>query len=121
MATQFTSVDEYVASFPENIQKVLTSLRETIRKELPSEAEEVMSYNIPTYKMHGNYVIYFSAWNDHISVYPIPKGNDELQQAVAPFASGKGTLKFPLDKPVPLDLVKKITQALLRGNETRNS
>jgi uncharacterized protein YdhG (YjbR/CyaY superfamily) len=119
MAQHFSTVDEYIKTFPEDIQKILEELRQTIREELPDEAEEVISYNIPTFKLHGNYVIYFSAWKDHISLYPIPRADKALQEEMTPYMSGKGTLKFPLGKPISQSLVKKITKGLIESNRER--
>ena len=120
MAEQFTSVDQYISTFPDDVQAILQKIRQTIREVLPDEAEEVISYNIPTFKMHGKYVIYFSGWKEHISLYPIPH-DPELREALAPFMAGKGTLKFPIDKPLTYDLIAKTATALLHASETRNS
>lgn len=120
MARQkFTSVDEYIKTFPETTQTVLEKLRQTIRTVLP-DAEETISYNIPCFKMRGKYVVYFSGYAKHVGLYPRPH-DGSLDAVMAPYASGKGTLQFPLHKPIPYDVVKKVTAALAQENLERTS
>jgi len=107
--TNFKSVDEYIKTFPGNVQKVLRSVRKTIKDVIP-DAEEIISYQIPTFKLNGKYVIYFASWANHVSVYPKPRGNDTLNKQLSKFKGGKGTVQFPLDKPMPLSLIKKIVK-----------
>ena len=114
----FKSIDEYIGTFPEDMQKILEELRATIKAAAP-EAEETISYNIPTFKMNGRYLIYFAGWKNHISLYPIPVGSEAFNKQVAKYAEGKGTLKFPLDKPLPLKLITKIVKLKLDENEKR--
>lgn len=105
-----TSVDDYIQTFPAEMQTILEKVRQAIAAELP-DAEQTISYSIPTFKMNGQYLVYFAGWKDHISVYPIPpKGDKVFQKEIAPFRTGKGTLQFPLDKPIPYDLIRKIAQ-----------
>src|SRR5215510_5197953 len=103
----FRSMDEYIATFPENIQKILEELRATIKTAAP-EAQEKISYNIPTFTLNGKYLIYFAGWKDHISIYPIPTGSEAFNKQVSKYVEGKGTLKFPMDKPLPLKLITKM-------------
>jgi len=105
----FKSIDEYIATFPENVQKILEELRGTINAAAP-EAEEKISYNIPTFTLNGKYLIYFAGWKNHISIYPIPTGSEAFNKQVSKYVEGKGTLKFPLDKPLPLKLITKIVK-----------
>lgn len=108
--TVFRSIDEYIAAFPEDVQKILEELRATI-KATASEAGEKMSYGIPTFTLDGKYLIYFAAWKNHISIYPIPAGSAAFNKEISQYVEGKGTLKFPIDKPLPLKLIAKIVKA----------
>ena len=114
----FKSMDQYISTFPDDLRKTLEELRATIKAAAP-EAEEAISYNIPTFKMNGRYLIYFAGWKNHISLYPIPVGSEAFNKQVAKYAEGKGTLKFPLDKPLPLKLITKIVKLKLDENEKR--
>lgn len=102
-----TDVDGYIASFPTNVQKILQKIRATIRKGAP-RAEESISYQIPTYKLDGKVLIYFAGFAKHVSVYPAPRDADEFREELAAYKGGKGTVQFPLDKPVPYDLITRI-------------
>jgi uncharacterized protein YdhG (YjbR/CyaY superfamily) len=108
--TDFKSVDEYMASQPEAIQPVLERVRRAIRKAVPG-AEELISYQIPTYKLHGKPVIYFAGWKQHYSLYP---ATAELlaafQTELAPYKISKGTIRFPLAEPVPVELLEGIAR-----------
>jgi len=114
--TKFTSVDEFVATYPEDVQAILRQVRATIRRAVP-EAVEAISYQIPAYKLHGAAVIYFAGWKRHYSLYPAP---DDLVEAfkdeLAPYEVGKGTIRFPLSEPVPVKLIGRI--AKFRAKET---
>lgn len=114
----FKSIDEYIGTFPEDLQKILEELRGTIKSAAP-EAEETISYNIPTFKMNGRYLIYFAGWKNHISLYPIPVGSEAFNKQIAKYAEGKGTLKFPIDKPLPLKLITKIVKLKVAENRKR--
>ena len=114
----FKSMDEYIGTFPEDIQKILEELRGTIKAAAP-EAEETISYNIPTFKMNGRYLIYFAGWKNHISLYPIPVGGESFNKQIAKYVEGKGTLKFSIDKPLPLKLITKIVKLKLAENQKR--
>ena len=108
------SVDEYIARHPERVQAILRRVRRIIRKAVPG-AEEVMSYQIPTYKLHGSYVVYFAGWKQHYSLYP---ASDRLVAAftdgLAPYQVSKGTIRFPLSKPVPVKLIEGIAKFLAK-------
>lgn len=112
--TDFKSVDQYIASHPKDVQTVLQRVRGTIRKALP-KAEEVISYQIPTYKQQGAYVVYFAGWKQHFSLYP---ANDHLVAAfkdeLAPYKISKGTIRFPLSQPVPVKLIERIAKFLAK-------
>ena len=108
--TKPTNINGYIAAFPKDIQKMLQQIRGTIKKAAPG-AEETISYGIPAFNLNGHYLIYFAGYKKHIGVYPVPNGNTELDKEFALYkTSGKGTIQFPLDKPLPLDLITKIVQ-----------
>jgi len=111
----FKTVDEYIATFPEERQKILEEVRSTIKAAAP-DTEEKISYGIPTFIMRGKYLIYFAGWKNHISLYPVPTGDDEFNKSIEPYNSGRGTLKFPLDKPMPLKLISKIVKLRVADN-----
>ena len=113
------TVDEYVASFPPDVQRTLEEVRAAIRAAVPG-TEERISYGIPTFALDGRYVVYFSGWKRHVSVYPIPDADPDLARRIAPYQSGKGTLKFPLDKPMPLDLITAVAARLLEQRRERS-
>jgi uncharacterized protein YdhG (YjbR/CyaY superfamily) len=111
VATTFATVDDYIASFPPAVREVLNDIRRTMQAVLP-DAGETISYNIPTLTLDGRSLVYFAGWKRHVSVYPIPDGDDAYEAQLAPYRSGASTAKFPLDKPIPLDLVARITKLL---------
>ncbi len=111
----FASMDEYIATFPEDVQKILKKVRATIKAAAP-KAEETISYEIPTFKINGKYLIYFAGWKQHISIYPIPTGDAAFQKEIEPYVAGKGTLKFPLDKPIPFKLITRMVKLQLADN-----
>ena len=108
--TDFKSVDEYIASQPRAVQSALRRVRSTIRKAVPG-AEEMISYQIPTYKLLGRPVLYFAGWKQHYSLYP---STDRLVAAfkddLAPYEVAKGTIRFPLSEPVPVKLIEAIAK-----------
>ena len=115
-AEKFETMDRYIESFPENVQSVLEKLRATVQEAAP-EAVESISYDMPTFKLNGERLVYFSAWKNHVGLYSIPEGNEAFRKELSPYAGEKGSLRFPLDKPIPYDLVKKIV--MLRMKEIR--
>ena len=115
----FNSIDEYISTFPKDVQKILEELQETIKAAAP-EAEEKISYGIPTFTLNGKYLIYFAGWKNHISIYPIPSGSEAFNQQVSKYVEGKGTLKFPLDKPLPMRLITKIVKYRVAENSKRS-
>ena len=108
----FATVDEYIASYPEEVRTILEEVRRTIRGVVP-DCGETISYQIPTVTVDGQRLVYFAAWKHHLSVYPVPAGDDALDRELAPHLAAKGTLKFPYDKPIPYPLIKRVAQALL--------
>jgi uncharacterized protein YdhG (YjbR/CyaY superfamily) len=117
MATKggYKTIDEYIASFPEPIQERLQTLRQTIREEAP-QAQEAMKYAMPTFILHGN-LVYFAAWKHHIGFYPITAEMEaELDELAAYNTSGKGTIQFPYDQPLPLPLIRQLVAFRVREN-----
>jgi len=108
------SVDEYIKRYPAKLQSALQKVRKTIKAAAP-EAEEVISYAIPGYKYHGM-LIFFAAWTNHISIYPAPWGAKALQTEMAAYEGSKGTIKFPLDKALPLSLIAKMVKYRVKEN-----
>jgi uncharacterized protein YdhG (YjbR/CyaY superfamily) len=109
MAVRFASVEEYVASFPADVQAVLEEVRDTIVRAVPDAGEKI-SYQIPTVTVDGSALLYYAGWKEHISIYPLPEGDAELDAALAPYISGASTAKFPLAEPIPYDLVARIAR-----------
>lgn len=110
-----TTIDEYIVAKPKEVQDTLQKIRKTIREVVPN-AEEAISYGIPTFNQNGKYLVYFAAWTNHIAVYPIPRQDKEFLKELEPFVHAKGTLHFSLNKPVPYDIIKKVVQKLLAQN-----
>jgi uncharacterized protein YdhG (YjbR/CyaY superfamily) len=108
--TDFKSVDEYIATHPEDVQVVLQRVRGAIREAVPG-AEEVISYQIPAYKLHGGIVVYFAGWKQHYSVYPATERVvKEFEDELLPYEVSKGTIRFPLSQPVPVKLIERIAK-----------
>lgn len=114
----FNSIDEYIASFPEDVQKIMEKLRKTIRAAAPKAGEKI-SYNMPTFTLNGTYLVYFAGWKTHIAFYGAPRGNAEFKEDLSAYETGQGTLKFPLDKPMPLELITKIVKFRVAENLKR--
>jgi len=107
--TGFKSVDEYIASQPEAVQGVLQRVRSVIRKALP-EAEEVISYQIPAFRLHRRIVLYFAAWKEHYSIYPALEVAAAFKDELARYKVSKGTIRFPLSELVPVKLIERIAK-----------
>lgn len=104
-----SSIDGYISQFPVDVKAVLEKVREAIRRAAP-DAEEVISYQMPAFRQHG-ILVYFAAWKKHIGLYPPISGDKSLEKAVvARYAGPKGNLQFPLDEPMPLDLIERIVK-----------
>jgi len=117
-----SDIDEYIAGFPETTQKLLNKVRATFRKAIP-KAEEAISYGIPTFKLNGKHVIYFAGYKNHISVYPAPRENPAFKKELAAYKGGKGTVQFPNDKPLPIELISRMATFRMQLNlkETNKS
>ena len=112
------TIDEYIAAFPTDVQEILQKIRMTIRKAAP-DAEETISYQMPTFNLNGSYLVYFAAYKKHIGLYPAPIGNAEFEEEMSVYGAGQGTVKFPLDKPIPFDLISKIVNFRAKENLER--
>ena len=109
MRTAPKDIDDYIAGFPPTVQKLLQKVRTTIHKAAP-KATEAIKYQIPTFVLDGRNLIHFAAFKEHIGVYPAPRGDAAFEKELASYAGGKGTVRFPLDEPLPLDLIKRIVK-----------
>jgi uncharacterized protein YdhG (YjbR/CyaY superfamily) len=111
---KFTTVAAYLASFPPDVQAILNKARRAIGKAAPG-AEEVISYQIIAFKVNGQRMVYLAGWKNHIGLYPIPTFEPALEEQVSPYRASKDTLRFPLRKPIPYDLIEQIvTQLVVR-------
>jgi uncharacterized protein YdhG (YjbR/CyaY superfamily) len=110
----FQSVDEYIAGFPDEIQALLQSVRATIRAAAPDAVERI-SYQMPTFVLHGN-LVHFAALKNHIGLYPTPSGIDAYKEELARYRSTKGAIQFPLGEPLPLDLISKVVRFRVTEN-----
>jgi uncharacterized protein YdhG (YjbR/CyaY superfamily) len=108
------NIDEYIANFPKDVQTILQELRETIR-EAASEAEEAISYQMPTFRLKGN-LVHFAAYKNHIGFYPTPSGIENFKEELSAFEGAKGSVKFPIDQPLPLDTITKIVKFRVQEN-----
>ena len=111
MAQPFEAVDGYIASFPAEVQEVLQEVRRRCRAAVP-DSGEMISYGIPTITLGGKYVVYFAGWAHHVSLYPVPDGDASFEESLAPYRAAKGTLKFPLGKPMPYGLIGQVAARL---------
>jgi uncharacterized protein YdhG (YjbR/CyaY superfamily) len=108
------NIDEYIAGFPDDVQEKLQQIRMTIRKAAP-DAEEKISYQMPTFYLEGN-LVHFAAFKNHIGFYPTPTGIERFQKELAGYKVSKGTVRFPLDQPVPFDLIAEIVRFRVKEN-----
>ncbi len=104
------TVDDYIAGFPKDVQKILRKIRRTIRAAAPG-AEETISYSIPTYKLNGRPLIYFAAFKSHIGLYPVTAPvKAKFRKELSGYKGGQGTVRFPLDEPIPYALIARIVK-----------
>jgi len=111
------NIDEYIAGFPVDVQKLLEKVRTTIRKAAP-QAEETISYQMPTFTLNGN-LVHFAAYRNHIGFYPAPRGIEKFKKELSAYEGGKGSARFPLDKPIPYGLIGKIVKFRVTNNLER--
>ncbi len=115
--TNFKNIDDYISTFPKDVQDVLQEIRKTIHKAAP-DAEEAISYQLPTFKLNGN-LVHFAAWKNHIGFYPTPSGTKEFQKEISKYAFAKGSIQFPLDEPMPLSLITKIVKYRVKESQEK--
>jgi uncharacterized protein YdhG (YjbR/CyaY superfamily) len=109
---RYASIDDYIASFPPEVRPTLEAVRQTIRRAAPG-ADETISYGIPTFTLDGRYIAYFAGWKRHISLYPIPDVDEDMDRELAPYRAGKGSLRFPLVEPIPHRLIERVVALLV--------
>lgn len=106
------TVDGYIATLPADVQPIIEEIRRLIRATIPDSGEKI-SYNMPTVTIDGHALMYFAAWKHHIGIYPIPVLDDDLESEISPLRAAKDTVRFPLAKPIPYDLLSRIALAVL--------
>ena len=112
---QLSTIDEYIETFQNDVQSILEKMRQTIKKAAP-EAVEAISYQMPTFKLNGKNLVHFAAFKNHIGFYPIPSGIEAFKKELSLYKQGKGSVQFPIDKPIPYDLVEKIVKYRVKEN-----
>lgn len=112
MAASGDSIDDYINTFPEDVQSVLQQMRSVLTDAVPNSTEAI-SYGVPTLRVNGKNVVHFAGWKHHVSTYPVPAVNATLEKKISRYRGGKGTLKFPLSEPIPYDLIGEIGSLLL--------
>jgi uncharacterized protein YdhG (YjbR/CyaY superfamily) len=109
-----TTIDEYIAIFPPDVQELLQQVRKTIKEAAPG-AEETIKYQMPTFTLKGN-LVHFGAFKKHIGFYPVPSGIEAFAEELAPYRTGKGSIQFPFDEPIPYDLITKVVKFRVEEN-----
>lgn len=113
-----TEIDKYISGFPAYVQEVLKRIRTVIKNAAP-EAEESMAYGMPAYKTHGKPLVYFAGYKNHIGFYATPSGHEEFEKDLSKYKQGKGSAQFPLDQPMPYDLIKRIVEFRVKENSDK--
>lgn len=116
--SQFKTIDEYIAIFPKEVRSALSKIRRAIRDTAP-KAVETISYKMPTFKHNGDFLVSFAAWGKHIGIYPMPAGTKAFQKELSPYKAAKSTARFPIEKPLPLRLIRKIVKYRMKENSER--
>ncbi len=114
-----TSIDSYISEFPKEVQAILQQVRNAVKQAAP-EAEEAIKYGIPTFLLNGN-LVHFGAFKNHIGFYPTPSGIEEFKEELSKFKGAKGSVQFPIDEPMPVDLIKRIVKFRINKNTTKKS
>ena len=115
MNTKPANIAEYIAGFPKDTQKLLEKMRATIRRAAP-DAEETISYAIPAFTLNGKYLVYFAGFKNHIGFYPAPTGMEAFKKDFSTYKTGKGSVQFPIDEPLPLELITRIVKFRMSEN-----
>jgi uncharacterized protein YdhG (YjbR/CyaY superfamily) len=116
-AKKINTIDEYISGFPKDIQIRLNKIRKVIKESAP-QAQEAISYQMPTFKSNGN-LVHFAAWKNHIGFYPTPSGTNAFKKELSKYNLSKGAIQFPINKPIPLDLVRKIVKFRVKENSQK--
>jgi uncharacterized protein YdhG (YjbR/CyaY superfamily) len=116
--TKTKTTNDYIADFPKDVQAVLRKVKATIKKAAPG-AQETISYGIPAFNLNGQYLIYYAGYKKHVGIYPIPGGDAQFRKRVAPYVAGKGTLRFPLEEPIPYALITKVVKIRIKENRAK--
>ena len=111
---QFETIDEYIGMFPEDVQRILNELRQTIRVAAPA-AQETINYQIPTFTLNGN-LVHFAAFENHIGFYPTPSGMEAFKKELSGYKGAKGSVQFPIHEPLPLPLIRRIVEFRVKEN-----
>lgn len=117
ITTKTDSIEAYIAGFPKHTQEILEQIRSTIKSVAP-DASEAIKYAIPTFILNGN-LVHFAGYKNHIGLYPAPSGMEQFEEEIAMYKTGKGTLQFPIDQPMPLDLIARIVKFRVQENEAK--
>ena len=112
------TIDDYISAFPEDVQEILEKVRQTVREAAP-DTEETISYQMPTFRQNGSYVVYFAAFKKHLGLYPTPDGIEAFKDELAVYKNARGSVQFPLDKPIPYDLISRIVRFRVEENRAR--
>ena len=110
----FETIDEYIGMFPEDVQRILNELRQTIREAAPA-AQETINYQIPTFTLNGN-LVHFAAFENHVGFYPTPSGMEAFKKELSGYKAAKGSVQFPIHEPLPLPLIRRIVEFRVKEN-----
>lgn len=113
-------IDAYIAEFPDQTQKLLKEIREIVRSIAP-DATETISYAIPTFDLNGKHLVHFAGFAKHVGFYPVPSGMAAFEEELKVYKRGKGSVQFPLDKPLPVDLIRRIVEFRVAENTRKTS
>ena len=112
--TTYESIDDYISKFPPEIQEILSTIRKVIKEAAP-EAKEKISYQMPTFELHGN-LVHYAAFKNHIGFYPTPNGIDAFKEELSGYKGAKGSIQFPINQPMPYELISKIVKYRVAEN-----
>ena len=116
MKAQYATIDEYIKTCPSEVQVILEKVRQTIRIAAP-EAVEAISYRMPTFKLNGKNLVHFAAFKNHVGFYPTPSGIEAFKEELSAYKQGKGSVQFPLDKPIPYELISSIVEFRVKESQ----
>lgn len=116
--TNYKSIDEYIGTYPKDVQVILNKVRATINKAAP-DAKEAISYQMPTFKLNGKNLVHFAAWKNHIGFYAMPSGNVTFKKELSKYQQEIGSVRFPLDDPLPLSLIQKIVKFRVKEDKEK--